>query len=84
MAVLDVARSDEFAPVKNAPGSPSDSPDTARSLLSGLAKQWVTYAGGVLVGDLDSICEVSPLTSYGGEGLEELVKGKEISCPFQL
>jgi hypothetical protein len=25
-----------------------------------------------------------PMTSYGGEGLEELVQGKEIQCPFSL
>lgn len=84
MAVLDVKREDEFAPVKNAPGATSDSPDTARAYLSSLGKRWVKNAGGILVGDLDSICEVSPLTSYGGEGLEELVKGKEVECPFSL
>ena len=29
-ALLEVARSEQFAPVKNAPGSTTDSPDTAR------------------------------------------------------
>jgi UDP-N-acetylglucosamine/UDP-N-acetylgalactosamine diphosphorylase len=84
MAVLDVNRSEEFAPVKNAPGSASDSPDTARKYISDLAKKWVTKAGGRLVGDSEAICEISPLTSYGGEGLEDLVKDKEIKCPFSL
>lgn len=84
MAVLDVDRSLEFAPVKNKPGSPSDSPDTARALISAMAKSFVTAAGGKLTGDETAICEVSPLTSYSGEGLEELVKGKEIVCPFSL
>lgn len=84
MAVLDVLRNEEFAPVKNAPGSASDSPDTARKFLSDLAKKWVTDAGGILVGDSEAICEISPLTSYGGEGLTELVQGKEIECPFCL
>jgi UDP-N-acetylglucosamine/UDP-N-acetylgalactosamine diphosphorylase len=84
MAVLDVLREQEFAPVKNAPGSPTDSPDTARMLISSQAKQWVQEAGGTLTGDVESTCEVSPLTSYSGEGLEELVKGKEINCPFAL
>jgi len=84
MAVLDTVRDQEFAPVKNAPGSPSDSPDTARSYLSKQAQQWVTKAGGKLTGDLDSLCEMSPMTSYGGEGLEELVQGKDIQCPFSL
>ncbi|KAL3945836.1 MAG: hypothetical protein SGBAC_000108 [Bacillariaceae sp.] len=84
MAVLDVNRSEEFAPVKNAPGSTSDSPDTARKYISELAKKWVEEAGGKLVGDMEAICEVAPLTSYGGEGLEEKVKDKEITCPFSL
>lgn len=85
MAVWDVTRPDEFAPVKNAPGSASDSPDTARALISNLAKTWVQAAGGTLTGDTDSDqCEISPLTSFAGEGLEDLVKGKDISCPFSL
>ena len=84
MAVLDVVREEEFAPVKNAPGSPTDSADTARSYLSALAKKWVKEAGGILKGEVDSICELSSLTSYGGEGLEQLVKDKEIECPFSL
>lgn len=84
MAVLDVLREEEFAPVKNAPGSPSDSPDTAKEYLSNLAKRWVRKAGGILKGNIDSLCEVSPLTSYGGEGLEQLVNDKEIDCPFSI
>eukprot|EP00957_Ditylum_brightwellii_P102139 7786230-Ditylum_brightwellii.AAC.1 len=69
MAMLDVSREEEFAPVKNAPGSSSDSPDTARSMISSLSKQWVKEAGGVLIDDIDGddMCEVSPLVSYDGE-----------------
>lgn len=51
MAVLDALREDEFAPVKNAPGSASDSPDTARAYLSKQSQKWVTEAGGNLTGD---------------------------------
>ncbi len=85
MAILDVPRSDEFAPVKNAPGSSSDSPGTARKMISALSQKWVKDAGGNLVGDIiDAICEVPPPVSYSGEGLEELVAGKDIDCPFVL
>jgi UDP-N-acetylglucosamine/UDP-N-acetylgalactosamine diphosphorylase len=90
MAVMDVERSEEFAPVKNKPGSPSDSPDTARAMISDLAKNWVKAAGGVLTGEGnrkatgENICEISPLITYSGEGLETLVKEKDISCPFRL
>ena len=84
MAVLDVLREEEFAPVKNAPGSSSDSPETARTYISELAKKWVTNAGGVLKDDSEgTISEVAPLSSYGGEGLVD-VRGKEIKCPFSL
>ena len=84
MAVLDVTRSEEFAPVKNAPGSATDSPDTARTLISELAQKWVRDAGGRLSGDSSKVCEVAPSTSYCGEGLEILVKDKDIHCPFRL
>lgn len=84
MAVLDVDRSEEFAPVKNAAGSPSDSPDTARAMISALSKKWVVASGGNLTGTLESICEIAPQTSYAGEGLAEAVQGKEVECPFSL
>ena len=92
MAILDVKREEEFAPVKNPPGCASDSPDTARLLFSNVAKLWVKDAGGILVGDDttttnssdNNMCEVSPCTSYNGEGLEDIVKGKEIVCPFSI
>lgn len=84
MAVLDVERSEEFAPVKNKAGSPSDSPDSARGMLSKLAQKWITDAGGKLTGDLASVCEISPLTSYAGEGLEAIAKDKETVCPFNF
>ena len=84
MAVLDVERADEFAPVKNAPGSSSDSPDTARAYISEQAKRWVKASGGELEGDTDAICEIAPLTSYAGEGLETRLSGKKRACPFSL
>ncbi len=61
MAALQVARDDEFAPVKNAPGAKSDSPDTARRLISALSKRRVLAAGGTIRGD--ALVEVSPLVS---------------------
>lgn len=90
MVVLDTQRSEEFSPVKNKPGSESDSPDTARAMISALAKKWVRAAGGRLIHEHDVeddetlISEISSLTSYGGEGLESLVNGKDITCPFSF
>jgi UDP-N-acetylglucosamine/UDP-N-acetylgalactosamine diphosphorylase len=87
MAVLDTEREEEFSPVKNPPGSTSDSPDTALQHLFQQAQRWVTAAGGIVKTPQSNdglVCEISPLTSYGGEGLEDIVKGKTISCPFTL
>jgi len=84
MAIYEVERRLEFAPVKNAPGSSSDSPDTARSMISSMAKEWLQAAGATLTGDVESdCCEISPLISYAGEGLEHY-KGKEVACPFAI
>jgi UDP-N-acetylglucosamine/UDP-N-acetylgalactosamine diphosphorylase len=91
MAIYEVKRNEEFAPVKNAPGSPADSPDSARQMISDQALRWVTRAGIILHNgdrkertDYNNLCEISPLVSYAGEGIEEQLKGQEIVCPFNL
>eukprot|EP00761_Pharyngomonas_kirbyi_P014415 gb/GECH01014445.1/.p1 GENE.gb/GECH01014445.1/~~gb/GECH01014445.1/.p1 ORF type:complete len:490 (+),score=123.45 gb/GECH01014445.1/:1-1470(+) len=83
-SILQVDRTSEFAPVKNAPGSKKDSPDTARALLSSLHKSFLTEAGAQISSSSnDALCEVSPLLSYKGEGLEHF-KGKKITLPCNL
>lgn len=64
--LMEVNRSEEFSPVKNAPGTDTDSPDTARDHVLKLHSSWVRSAGGVVENDV----EISPLDSYAGEGLE--------------
>lgn len=71
MAVLDIPRESEFSPVKNAPGSREDSPDTARALVSDLHRKWLAAAGAALPA-AGGLVDVSPLVSYGGEGLGAL------------
>jgi UDP-N-acetylglucosamine/UDP-N-acetylgalactosamine diphosphorylase len=83
MAIWQVEREEEFAPVKNAPGASSDSPDTAREMISNLAKSWIQRAGGLLIGDTNAMSEISPSTSYAGDGLE-MYKDKTVECPFLL
>ncbi|CAM9414031.1 unnamed protein product [Choristocarpus tenellus] len=90
MVLFEAPREDEFAPVKNAPGDTKDSPDTARGMISAQALRWVEAAGGKtsigskIVNGGEGFCEVSPLVSYGGEGLKEKVNGKALEVPFHI
>ncbi|CAI5726615.1 unnamed protein product [Peronospora effusa] len=82
MKVLAVAREDEFAPVKNAPGAACDSPDTARQLISAQCKRWLLNAGATFEDSApDAICEILPSLSYNGEGLEEVAR---LQSPIRL
>lgn len=82
LSAFEIKRCEEFSPLKNSNDSKVDSPDTCRNDLSNLHKTWVTNAGGKLEGE--GLCEISPLISFGGEGLESHVKGKTITLPFYL
>jgi len=72
-AVLEVARNDEFSPLKNAPGTGSDDPETSRRDLLAQHKRFLENAGAKVADGVE--IEISPLVSYAGEGLES-VKGK--------
>ncbi|MCZ7644818.1 MAG: UDPGP type 1 family protein [Planctomycetota bacterium] len=71
---LEVAREADFAPVKNAEGE--DSPATARAYLVAEAAAWLEAAGRRVPrqpGGMPDLClELSPLTSFDGQGLAGL------------
>eukprot|EP00457_Paulinella_chromatophora_P002961 gb/GEZN01002966.1/.p1 GENE.gb/GEZN01002966.1/~~gb/GEZN01002966.1/.p1 ORF type:complete len:728 (+),score=102.46 gb/GEZN01002966.1/:279-2186(+) len=82
MVCLAVDRHEEFSAVKNAPGSSSDCPDTARRDMSRFWASQVTAAGGIINGDPDTaVLEVSPTLSYQGENLTHSVSGKTFNLP---
>lgn len=82
--VVEVPREDEFAPVKNEPGNPVDSPDTARRLMSSQFVRWLQAAGAnVNSNDAGALCEISGRLSYEGEGLERF-RGRDIALPCYL
>lgn len=71
---LEVDRTDEFSPLKNADGAKNDTPTSCRQHYLERGTKWVKQNGGQV--DEGAFVEVVPLTSYGGEGLE-CVKGKK-------
>ncbi|KND01608.1 UDP-N-acetylglucosamine diphosphorylase [Spizellomyces punctatus DAOM BR117] len=86
MAVLEVARKEEFSPLKNAPGSGSDSPETSRADILSQCVRFAEAAGAKVVKGAGQdptdvpVLEISPLVSYSGEGLETL-KHATITTP---
>jgi UDP-N-acetylglucosamine/UDP-N-acetylgalactosamine diphosphorylase len=81
---MEVKREDEFSPLKNAKGTGEDDPDTSKRDVLNQGKRWVEAAGATLVSEEpETGVEISPLISYGGEGLEYL-KGKEIRGPAAI
>jgi len=52
-------------------------------MLSAQAKRWLGAHAVALDGDEAALCEVSPLTSYSGEGLDHL-RGTQVALPCSL
>lgn len=78
---MEVPRDEEFSALKNADSAGKDCPTTARNDLHRLHKKYIEAAGGIVHG---SECEISPLVSYAGENLSELVEGKSFTSPVYL
>lgn len=74
MAILEVDRKDQFSPLKNAPGTGVDCPETSRRDLIAQCIRFVEAAGAKVAVEegKEAAFEISPLVSYEGEGLEDL------------
>ena len=82
--VMEAARSEEFAPVKNAEGV--DSPATAKQALSELAGQWLEAAGTVVPrneqGAVTVPLEIAPGFALDAEEFKQKVApGRNITGP---
>jgi UDP-N-acetylglucosamine/UDP-N-acetylgalactosamine diphosphorylase len=81
--VWEVLREEEFSPLKNADGASNGTPTTCREDLLNQHKRFVQAAGGNFETE-QAVCEISPLVSYDGEGLEDLVKSKCFQSPVKF
>ncbi|OWR47250.1 UDP-N-acetylglucosamine pyrophosphorylase [Danaus plexippus plexippus] len=80
---LEVARDVEFSALKNSDSAKKDCPSTAREDLLRLHRKYIREAGGVIDDNVD--VEISPLLSYGGEDLKDLVENEAfVISPFHL
>ncbi|KAI9891564.1 MAG: UDP-N-acetylglucosamine pyrophosphorylase [Vezdaea aestivalis] len=81
-ASMEVKREDEFSPLKNAKGTGEDDPDTSKRDIMEQGAKWVRAAGAMVTSESsdEAGVEVSPLISYGGEGLTFL-REKTIKAP---
>ncbi|CDO94171.1 unnamed protein product [Kluyveromyces dobzhanskii CBS 2104] len=78
---LEVERSEEFSPLKNASGTSNDNPETARNAYLQLTTSWLEHAGAEVKKDI--LVEVSSALSYNGENLDQF-KGKVFDKPDQI
>ncbi|KAF9387325.1 UDP-N-acetylglucosamine pyrophosphorylase [Podila verticillata] len=90
MAVFEVDRREEFSPLKNAPGTGQDCPETSRRDILQQHVRFIEAAGGkIVIGEDDEqiegapTLELSPLVTYSGEGLS-VVAGKSIRTPIKI
>jgi len=72
-AVLEGVRKEDLLPVKNAPATGADDPQTSRRDLLAQHRRFLEAAGATVPEGVE--IELSPLVTYAGEGLA-LVKGK--------
>jgi len=80
--VVECEREEEFAPVKNASGTATDNPETARDLILSLHQKWAFDVACILEGQ--GQFEILPETSYSGEGLEDVIGGMTIKLPTMV
>jgi UDP-N-acetylglucosamine/UDP-N-acetylgalactosamine diphosphorylase len=71
---MEISREEEFAPLKNKQGD--DSPETVRSILSNMYKNWLNDTGIKIEPQVR--VEISPLFALSKEELHSKIKGKSI------
>lgn len=97
---FEVLRDEEFSPLKNSDEAAVDNPTTARDSVLAQHYHWAVASGAIFIGDHGkplpsnlketslgnppAVCEISPLVSYFGEGLEPLLKDRVLTTSLLL
>ena len=78
--VVEVDPAKAFAPLKNASGAVTDTPESVRTQMADLAREWLRQAG---VEVADNVCvEISPLYALDADDLaKKLPPGTKITEP---
>ena len=81
--VVEVDIPHNYGPLKNAPGSPTDSPETVKSQLIALHTEWLRQVGATVVAG--TAVEISPLTALNADDLRgKIPSGMIIDRPTVL
>jgi len=76
--VVEVDPPNHYAPLKNAPGSPSDSPETVKRDISAMHTAWLRQAGATV--QEGTPIEISPLFADSPEALAEKIGAEKIAA----
>ncbi|XP_069696425.1 UDP-N-acetylhexosamine pyrophosphorylase [Periplaneta americana] len=83
--IWEVKREEEFSPLKNAETAEKENATSCRNDIFSLHRRYIQEAGGLVeTNGTPVICEISPLVSYAGEGLDKLVCQKKFKPPVLL
>ncbi|QDT01187.1 UTP--glucose-1-phosphate uridylyltransferase [Adhaeretor mobilis] len=76
--VVEFAEREVFAPLKNAPGAPKDTPKYVQQYLLDQHRRWLTAAGAKVADGVD--VEISPLVAHDAAAVAKLVEaGQEFN-----
>ena len=75
--VVEYAEEEVFAPLKNAPGEPKDTPEYVQRFLVNQHRGWLEEAGVAV--PADAPVEISPLWAIDAAGVEQRVRGESVS-----
>ena len=71
--VIEYAEEESFAPLKNAPGAPKDTPEYVERFMLNQHRRWLEAAGASVQPGVD--VEISPLVALDADDLAEQLRG---------